>query len=262
MPEAKRILNGDKAMNKSFHAERQGESVDLFSSGFICFAHRGASGHEPENTLLAIEKAMEMGASWIEIDVFAVEDELVVIHDERLEKTTNGTGHVTKRSLAYLRSLDAGKGQKIPLLREVFALANGRVGVNVELKGPETAAPVVKLIDECKGRPGTNGGRILVSSFHHRELAKVRSLNPDIPIGALGFGIPPAHAKFAQDLGAVSVHTGRALVNKAFVEDAHRRGLKVFVYTVNQADDLRRVRAMGVDGVFTNYPERVLSAHR
>ena len=248
-------------MNKNFHAEMQREPVGLFSSGFICFAHRGASGHEPENTLLAVEKAAAMGAPWIEIDVFAVEDELVVIHDERLETTTNGTGYVMRRSLAYLRSLDAGKGQKIPLLREVLELTKGRMGVNVELKGPETAAPIVKLIDEYEASRGMYGGRILVSSFHHRELDKVRSLNPDIPIGALGFGLPPAHARFAQDLGAVSVHTGLSLVNQAFVDDAHRRGLKVFVYTVNHPDDLRRVRAMGVDGVFTNYPELVLSAN-
>jgi glycerophosphoryl diester phosphodiesterase len=235
-------------------------SAGALSSEFLCFAHRGASGHEPENTLLAIEKAIALGAPWIEIDVFAVEDELVVIHDERLEKTTNGKGLVMRQSLAYLRSLDAGKGQRIPLLREVFDLTQGRVGVNVELKGPETAAPVVRLIDEySKGPQGMSGGRILLSSFNFRELLKVRSLKPDIPIGALGFGLPPRHAKFAQDLGAVSVHTSMARVNRAFVDDAHRRGLKVFVYTVNRPEDVKRMRAMGVNGVFTNYPERVLS---
>jgi glycerophosphoryl diester phosphodiesterase len=228
---------------------------------FICFAHRGASGYAPENTLLAIEKAMEMGAPWIEIDVFAVEDELVVIHDDRLKATTNGNGYVTQQPLAYLRSLDAGKGQKIPLLSEVFDLVKGRVGVNVELKGPDTAAPVVKQIEDCDALQGKYGGRILVSSFRHRELAKVRSMNPDIPIGALGFGLPPKHAKFAEDLGAVSVHTSLSRINRDFVDDAHRRGLKVFVYTVNHHDDLKRVRAMGVDGVFTDYPDLVLSGH-
>ena len=88
---------------------------------FICFAHRGASGHEPENTLLAIEKALSMGAPWIEIDVFCVEGELVVIHDERLEYTTSGRGYVTEKTLAHLRTLDAGKGQRIPLLRAELA---------------------------------------------------------------------------------------------------------------------------------------------
>jgi glycerophosphoryl diester phosphodiesterase len=234
----------------------------LSSSGFICFAHRGASGHEPENTLLAIEKAISMDAPWIEIDVFAVEDELVVIHDDRLETTTNGAGYVTQQSLAYLRSLDAGKGQRIPLLREVFDLVDGRVGVNVELKGFETAEPVVKLIDEYKGLPGLDYSQILVSSFNRRELTRVRSLNPDIPIGVLVQGIPLDDAEFAEDLGAVSVHAGLSSVHLAFVDDAHRRGLKVFVYTVNHRDDLKRMRAMGVDGVFTNYPDLALSGNR
>ncbi|MFH1081045.1 MAG: glycerophosphodiester phosphodiesterase family protein [Pseudomonadota bacterium] len=233
----------------------------LSSSGFICFAHRGASGHEPENTLLAVEKAIAMGAPWIEIDVFAVEGELVVIHDDRLETTTNGAGYVTQQSLAYLRSLDAGKGQRIPLLREVFDLAGGRVGVNVELKGPETAAPVMKLINEYERLPDMDGSRILVSSFNRRELIKARSLTPDIPIGVLVRGIPSGDAGFAEELGAVSIHAGLSFVHRAFVDDAHRRGLKVFVYTVNHRDDLKRMRAMGVDGVFTNYPERVISGN-
>jgi glycerophosphoryl diester phosphodiesterase len=129
----------------------------------------------------------------------------------------------------------------------------------VELKGPETAAPVAKLIDEFnKGHQGVLDGRILVSSFNHAELAKFKTFMPDIPIGALGFGLAPKHAKFAQDLGAVSVHTSVARVNQAFIHDAHRRNLRVFVYTVNDKNNLMRLRAMGVDGVFTNYPELVL----
>jgi glycerophosphoryl diester phosphodiesterase len=236
--------------------------VALSSSGFICFAHRGASGYEPENTLLAIEKAISMGAPWIEIDVFAVEDELVVIHDDRLETTTNGAGYITQQSLTYLRSLDAGKGQRIPLLREVFDLVDGLVGVNVELKGPETAEPVMKLIDEYNTSPGLSYGQILVSSFNRRELIKVRHLTPDIPIGVLVRGIPRDDAAFAEDLGAVSIHAGLSFVHRAFVDDAHRRGLKVFVYTVNHRDDLARMRAMGVDGVFTNYPDLALSGNQ
>jgi glycerophosphoryl diester phosphodiesterase len=226
---------------------------------FICLAHRGASGHEPENTLLAIEKAITLGAPWIEIDVYSVEDELVVIHDERLEATTNGAGIVTQQPLAYLRTLDAGKGQQIPLLREVFEVVRRRAGVNVELKGAGTAAPVVKLIHHYIADHGWHRGQILVSSFNHNELAEVRRIDPHLRLGALGYGFPPEHAKFAEDLGAVSVHTSLACVNQAFVDDAHRRGLKVFVYTVNHPDDLKRVKAMGVDGVFTDYPERVLA---
>jgi len=227
-------------------------------SDFICFAHRGASGHEPENTLLAIEKAIALNAPWIEIDVYAVEDELVVIHDKRLEARTNGIGDVTQQPLAYLRTLDAGKGQQVPLLREVFELVGRRAGINVELKGAGTAIPVVELIHHYIADHDWHQNQILISSFNHDELEEVRRLDPDIRIGALGYGIPPEYAKFAQDLGAVSVHTSLSFVNQAFVDDAHRRGLKVFVYTVNHPGDLKRMQAMGVDGVFTDYPDLVL----
>jgi len=97
----------------------------------LCFAHRGASGHEPENTLSAVEKAIILGSDWIEVDVYAVEGELIVIHDERLERTTNGTGSVMDKTLAYLQSLDAGKGQQIPSLREVFDCVDHRAVINV-----------------------------------------------------------------------------------------------------------------------------------
>jgi glycerophosphoryl diester phosphodiesterase len=226
---------------------------------FFCFAHRGASGHEPENTLLSIEKAISMGAPWIEVDVFAVEDELVVIHDERLEYRTNGSGYVTEKTLAYLRSLDAGKGQRIPLLREVFDLVGRRAGINVELKGAGTAVPAVKLICEYIARQSCHHDQLILSSFNHQELQIVKHLDPDIRIGALTLGIPRHYAEFAEALQAFSVHAGLAFINRDFVDDAHRRGLKIFVYTVNLPDDLSRVRAMGVDGVFTNFPELVIS---
>lgn len=235
--------------------------IDLSSSEFICFAHRGASGHEPENTLLAMEKAVAMGAPWIELDVFAVEDELVVIHDERLEIRTNGSGHVTQKSLAYLRSLDAGKGQRIPLLREVFDLVNGRAGINVELKGPETAVPSMKVIHDCIKNHGWEDSQFILSSFNRQELFRTRQLDPHIRIGVLIRGRPRDYAGFAYSLGAYSVHPDLASVHRSFVDDAHRRGLKVFVYTVNRPNDLKRMRAMGVDGVFTNFPERVLSCN-
>jgi glycerophosphoryl diester phosphodiesterase len=224
----------------------------------ICFAHRGASGHEPENTLLAIEKALSLGAPWIEIDVFCVEGELVVIHDERLEYTTNGRGYVTEKTLAHLRTLDAGKGQRIPLLREVFDLVERRAGINVELKGAGTAVPTVKLVRDYIMNRSWRYDQVLLSSFDHRELSRVKPLDPDIRTGALILGIPRRYAEFAEELQAFSVHAGFAFANRAFVEDTHRRGLKFFVYTVNLPDDLDRVRTMGADGVFTNFPELVI----
>ncbi|MBN2515616.1 MAG: glycerophosphodiester phosphodiesterase [Deltaproteobacteria bacterium] len=226
---------------------------------FLCFAHRGASGHEPENTLSAVETAITLGADWIEIDVYLVEKELVVFHDQRLERTTNGTGPIMEQSLEYIRSLDAGNGESIPILREVLDLVNHRAGINIELKGFGTADETVSLIHEYTTKKNWMYEEFLISSFNHHELARVKYLDPLIMTGALVVGIPIDYARFAEGLGAYSVHCNLDFINEAFVQDAHERGLKVFVFTVNNRHDLARMKALSVDGIFTNNPEIVTS---
>jgi glycerophosphoryl diester phosphodiesterase len=223
----------------------------------FCFAHRGASGHEPENTLMAVEKAITLGADWVEVDVYAVEGELIVIHDDRLERTTNGAGYVMEKPFEYLRSLDAGKGQKIPTLRELFDLVDHRIGVNVELKGLDTAGLTVSLIDQYVKERGWNEDQFIVSSFNQRELEKVKKLAAHLRVGVIVGGIYRRYAQFARRHPVYSVHPRMDLVNAGFMERAHRRGLKVFVYTVNDPRDIARMAAMGVDGVFTDFPERI-----
>jgi glycerophosphoryl diester phosphodiesterase len=225
---------------------------------FILFAHRGASGYEPENTLLAFERALAMEARWIELDVYAIEGELIVIHDDRLERTTNGTGFVMEKSLAYLRNLDAGKGQKIPFLREVFDLVNDRGGINIELKGPKTAAPAAALIAAAITAGRMTAEQLIVSSFNRKELLHFKTIYPEIRIGVLVSGIPRRYARFTEETGAYAVHAGMNIVNSRFVADVQRRGLKLFVYTVNTVKDLKRMEDMGVDGVFTDYPDLLL----
>lgn len=224
-------------------------------SSFICFAHRGASGHAPENTLMAIRKAMEMGASWVEVDVYLAQGEPVVIHDRQLDRTTSGTGDVTRSSLSYIRSLDAGKGEKIPFLREVIDTVSGRAGINIELKGEDTAGPVSALIGEYVVKGKLDYDHVLVSSFDHRLLLEVRSLDSKIPIGVLVEKIFKETARIARNMGAFSIHPHQRAVTAEFVADAHRRGMRVFVYTVNRVEAVRRMKELGVDGVFTNYPE-------
>ena len=224
-------------------------------SEFILFAHRGASGYEPENTLSAFELALAMGVPWIELDVYAVDGELVVIHDDRLERTTNGTGLVMDKSLSHLRSLDAGKGQRIPLLREVFDLVGDRAGINIELKGPKTAAPVSAHIAAVLTERRMTAIQFIVSSFNHQELLRFKGMYPEIRLGALVSGVPWRNARFAEKMGAYAVHAGMNIVTRRFVAAAHRRELKIFVYTVNTGEDLKRIQDMGVDGVFTNYPD-------
>jgi glycerophosphoryl diester phosphodiesterase len=222
---------------------------------FICIAHRGASGHAPENTLMAVRMALDMGAAWIEVDVHLVEGELVVIHDSQLDRTTNGTGSVSERPLSYIRSLDAGSGERIPLLSEVLDLAANRAGIHIELKGDHTAGPVAAMLEARMARGGPSHDRVIVSSFDTDLLLELIRREPAIPVGVLLEKIPPDYAKSAEEMGAFSVHVDRKVINERFVEDAHARGLKVFTYTINRPEEVHRMRRLGVDGIFTDYPE-------
>jgi glycerophosphoryl diester phosphodiesterase len=226
---------------------------------FFCFGHRGACGHEPENTLGSVRKALELGANGIEVDVHAADGRLIVIHDDTLDRTTNGVGPVAEKSFAYLRSLDAGKGEHIPTLSEVFDAVNRRAVINVELKGPDTAAPVVRLIDQYVRAGGWRYENFLVSSFDFTQIQTAKRLLPEIRTGALIKQVPPGLAEFAERLGAWSLHPGKRCVTPELVADAHRRGLKVFVFTVSQPADIASMSALSVDGVFTDYPDRVVT---
>ena len=227
--------------------------------GLFCFGHRGARGHEPENILRSVRKALELGADGIELDVYLADGQLVVIHDDTLERTTNGVGRVMEKSFTYLRSLDAGHGEPIPTLAEVFDTVNRRAVINVELKGPGTAAPVAQLIGQYVQSGGWRHQDFLVSSFDLAQIQAIKRLQPGIRTGALIEKVPPGLAAFAEQLGAWSVHPGKRCVSPELVADAHRRGLKVFVFTINRPAEIAFMQTLGVDGVFTDYPDRVVT---
>ncbi len=224
----------------------------------FCFGHRGARGHEPENTVHSVRKALELGADGIEVDVYFADGELVVIHDDTLARTTNGHGRVMKKTFAYLRSLDAGSGERIPILSEIFDAVDRRALINVELKGPQTAAPVAALIAEYANRRGWRYDNFLVSSFDHARVREIKTLCPGLRIAPLITKVPRGLAKFAEALSAWSLHVDKRYVTSDLVADAHARGLKVFVFTVNQPQEIARMKKFGADGVFSDFPERVI----
>lgn len=224
----------------------------------LCIGHRGAMGHEPENTLLSIRKAIALGVDAVEIDVYNVENNLVVIHDRDLARTTNGIGYLENSSFAYVRSLNAGKGEQIPTLEEVFETVNRQVIVNIELKGSNTAKLVVDLI-QTYIKMGWSYSDFIVSSFNHDELNQVKAISPEIITGMLIYGLPWQYLVSAQQLQADLVMPNLDYVTSELIESAHQQGLRVWVYTVNQPDDIKLMQAIGADGIFTNYPERVIS---
>lgn len=222
---------------------------------FTVIAHRGARGHAPENTLAAFDKAIELGARWVELDVQLHAEKLWVFHDARLERCTDGSGWLVDHGAAALRKLDAGDGQRIPFLQEVLERLQRRVCVNVELKtGDGTAAAVAATLREALAA-GWKPEQFLVSSFHLPELREFKRRLPEIPLGVLLCGVPLNLAGAATELGAQVLSLDRDFADPALIADAHQRGLKVYVFTVNERDDIVRFRAQGVDGVFTDFPE-------
>ena len=180
------------------------------------------------------------------------------IHDAKLDRTTNGRGYVSRKTFAQLRALDAGLGERIPTLREVFETVDRRAFINIELKGRRTAGPVRALIAEFVERHGWRYEDFVVSSFLRTELRAIT--DPRIPIALLLTRPTKLYALSAQSVRASSVNPALRFVTQRFVENAHRRGLKVFVYTVNEPEDIARMREWGVDGVFTDFPERALAS--
>jgi glycerophosphoryl diester phosphodiesterase len=255
--------SGQPASGQESVAVSTAEPADV---GMLIFAHRGARAHAPENTLLAFNVAFEVGADAIECDVqLSADGALVIIHDEKLNRTTNGRGPVSARTLAELRALDAGRGEHIPTLSEVLDLCRGRGrSVNLELKAETVDAAlavaaamerVLSVLDESARR------LVLVSSFKLPALAQLKARLPWLRAATLHGGREWRRRDLcapALEMGAEAVHPGINLVSPQVVRDAHARGLRVHVWTANRWSTLSRLLAWGVDGVFTDYPERAV----
>lgn len=237
-----------------------------------CYAHRGARAYAPENTLLAFELAFDVGAEAIECDVQRSSDgQLVIIHDGTVNRTTNGTGLVARLPLEELRALDAGRAarlpQRIPTLDETLALVRRRGGgINLEIKGEsveesvataEAVEPVLRGLDEAFRV------RVLVSSFEHPAVRLLKERLPWLRVGAL-YGTRAWRRRDmlapALDMGAEAIHPGAGLVTGELVRRAHDAGLRVNVWTANRWNTIRRLIEWEVDGIFSDYPERVVIA--
>lgn len=234
------------------------------SAPLTVFGHRGARGHAPENTLLALDTGIRLGAHWVEFDVqlHAASGGLLLFHDLTLDRTTNGRGPLAALGFEALRALDAGQGQpvpqQIPTLEEALELVEQRVGVNVELKTADGTAEAVASVLRNYVQAGWPVEKLLVSSFHLPELWEFKQLAPEIPVAALVAGVPLDWAGAAIELEAAALNVAADFVDPRLIADAHGHGIRVNVYTVNDPAEMRALRALGVDGVFSDYPERGL----
>ncbi|MGC8764219.1 MAG: glycerophosphodiester phosphodiesterase [Acidobacteriota bacterium] len=229
------------------------------SRPFLCIGHRGARGHAPENTLLSIETALRLGAHWVEVDVHPLEGRLVVLHDDTVDRTTNGRGPLSSFTLEALRRLDAGRGERIPFLEEVLELLNGRAGLVVEMKGLGSAALLPAVLRRALVE-GFNPGRLTVSSFHREELLAFREAALPVATAVLSSTFQEEALRFAQEMGASALHLGLRGAAPGALRRCREAGLPVYVFTVNEPEDIRRMYHGGAAGVFTDFPDRVAPA--
>jgi glycerophosphoryl diester phosphodiesterase len=220
--------------------------------------HRGACGYAPENTLLSFAIALTMNVSMIEFDVYqCASGHTVVIHDETVDRTTNGTGEVATMRLEQLKALDAGKGQIIPTLQEVLDLADHKAMVNIELKGKNTASPVAKIIDEYVLTKGWNYHDFVISSFDHEQLYEIHALKPHVRIAILSHKLPAHYRRLVADLKAESINLKHSNITQDIIHELHAQNIKICAWTVNSPADITRLVEWGIDGIFSDFPDRL-----
>ena len=228
------------------------------------FAHRGASGNHPENTEIAISSALDIGVDGIELDLQSCLDDYVIIHDSWLDRTTSGQGKVNATAFADIQRLDAGNGQKVPGLQDVINWVGNKTLLNLELKHTFSLDKLVSTLEHNVDQGRLSREQLIVSSFDHHQLQWLKQHLPWVKIGALTSSIPLGYAEFAQRLNAYSLHLDKNFVNHEFIADAKARGLEVYAYTVDKDEDILAMQALGLDGVFTNFPcntKQVLAQH-
>ena len=217
--------------------------------------HRGAAGHAPENTLAAIQKGIALGVDFVELDVRRTADGgLVILHDATVNRTTDGKGRDDRLSLRDIEKLDAGNGEHVPTLEEVLKIAAGKAGLMLELKAEGVAQQTVESVREAGFK-----NSVIYASFLHDELKHVRTIDPEASLMVLFGGLSRATVSRAVKYGSSHVGLRHDKATRALVDSFHRADLLVFVYTANTPRDIQHALSLGVDGVISNFPDRIAS---
>lgn len=214
--------------------------------------HRGAKGHAAENTLASFQKAIELGVDGIELDVhLSLDGKAMVIHDDTVDRTTSQKGLVTHFSAKELEPLG------IPTLESVFDLVNKHCFINVELKTYKTADKVVEIIGHYVAEKSWNYDQLIVSSFDWNALQQVHFLNDKIRIGILTNTDLALASAFAKFIKAYSIHPYYHLLNAENVAQIQSKNFKVYPWTINEPEDIIFAKSLKVDGIITDFPDRI-----
>jgi glycerophosphoryl diester phosphodiesterase len=261
----------------AFHVADAGEPTYADIEAFMTIdsetrviAHRGFSGKAPENTIAAVEMAIEAGAHMVEVDVtMTADDHVICLHDETLDRTTNGRGRPTDITLEEIRKLDAGSWfsarfseERVPTLAEVFDAVKGRVLVNVEIKPEAVDHGIVPLIAALIADHGLHD-QVVVSSFAPEALRRIKLADPDVFTASLfnselHSGKDPLEIML--EVGSRGFNISGKRLTPEIIDRCHRSDIPVAVYTVNEVSELLLLDEMGVDAIFTDHPDRMLNA--
>ncbi len=229
----------------------------------ICIGHRGAAGWEPQNTFLAFEKAITLGCDFIETDIHICKSgEMVLCHDAKIDSTSDGIGHIKDLTLEELRTFDFGKHQQIMTFEELLDQCRDRINLNLELKSDGSGAATAALLTD-QIRLGTwKPYQLLITSFNHLELQIFHTLAPAIPTGALIKSVLIDEAEYVTSLGCKALVASLEFTSVELVRQMHAARIAVYVYTANDPRDIDYFIEMGVDGIISNYPDRVITKIR
>lgn len=230
-------------------------------NSILKIGHRGAKGLLAENTLESIQKAIDLGVDAIEIDVHRCKTgEIVVFHDFTLDRTTNGSGEIAKKAWDELKLLVVEEHFHIPLLTEVLDLIEGKCSINIELKGLNTAGGTSEIIQDYIAKRNWEYQDYIVSSFQKNELFQMRELNEKIPLGVLSKASVNEAIELGKLLNAQAIHPSLGIITRDSVKNSHQAGFKVNVWTVNEPNDFTRMIDFGVDGIISDFPDRLLKS--
>ena len=210
--------------------------------------HRGAKGYAAENTIASFQKAIELGVDMIELDVHLSKDGIpVVIHDETIDRTTHHSGFVNQFTAEFLQSIG------VPSLKDVFDLVENRCAINIEIKVFVATKPVLEVLKNTKFPQE----KIIISSFNWDVLNVCHSEGENISLGFLTELSIEEALTFAKKINAYSINPYFKLLNPENVKDIHQNGFKVFPWTVNNPDDITFVKSLKVDGIISDFPDRL-----
>ena len=222
--------------------------------------HRGAMGHAPENTVLSVQKALALDVDGIEIDVFRCQSgEIVVFHDKKLNELTNGKGRIEQKTWAQLQELQVMGSEPIPVLEEIIQLINGRVQLNIELKGKNTSKGVFNIMQTAVESGRWKMNQLYVSSFDWEELREFRKLTNQFGIAVLTDKNPLDAIPVAHELSAFAINPNHKKLTQDKIKQIQGEGFEVLTWTVNDTARIHELTSWGVDAIITDFPDRAKS---